>query len=59
VIGSVAALFLVLSAVNIPIAWAQHGSEGTVTVTVVDPSGSVVAGAQLELEDTATNDIPS
>lgn len=57
VIGSVAVLFLVLSAVNIPIAWAQHGSEGTVTVTVVDPSGSVVPGAQLELQDVATNEV--
>jgi len=38
-------------------AWAQHGSEGTVTVTVLDPSGSVVQGAQLELRDLATNDV--
>ena len=35
--------------------WAQHGSEGTVTVTVLDPSGSVVPGAQVELRDLATN----
>src|SRR6266516_6844282 len=38
-----------------PTALAQHGSEGTVTVTVLDPSGSVVAGAQLELRDVSTN----
>src|SRR5215472_4779817 len=36
---------------------AQRGSEGTVTVTVVDASGSVVPGAQLELQDVATNDV--
>jgi hypothetical protein len=41
----------------IPPAWAQHGSEGTVVVSVVDPSGEVVAGAQLELQDAATNDV--
>ncbi|HET6176069.1 MAG TPA: TonB-dependent receptor [Candidatus Sulfotelmatobacter sp.] len=35
---------------------AQHGSEGTVSVTVLDPSGSVVQGAQLELRDLATNE---
>jgi hypothetical protein len=40
-----------------PSAWAQHGSEGTVTVTVLDPSGEVVSGAQLELQDVATNDV--
>ena len=43
--------------VTIPFASAQHGTEGTVTVTVVDPSGSVVQGAQLELTDIATNDV--
>ena len=36
---------------------AQHGSEGTVTVTVSDASGSVVPAAQLELQDLATNDV--
>ncbi len=35
--------------------WAQHGSEGTVSVTVLDPSGSVVQGAQLQLRDLTTN----
>ncbi len=38
-------------------AWAQNGSTGTVTVTVADPSAGVVAGATLELKDTATNEI--
>ncbi len=36
---------------------AQHGSEGTVTVTVVDPSGGVVQGAQLELRDLTSGDV--
>ena len=42
---------------GVPAAQAQHGSEGTVTVTVLDPSGSVVQGADLELRDVATNNI--
>jgi len=42
---------------TIPLGWAQHGSEGTVTVTVLDPSGSVVQAAQLELRDLATNTV--
>ena len=45
-----AVLFLAL-----PCAWAQHGTEGTVNVTVLDPSGSVVPGAHLELRDLGTN----
>ena len=46
------AAFLIVGA---PLVQAQHGSEGTVTVTVLDPSGSVVQGADLELVDVATN----
>ena len=42
----VLAAFLLMGA---PVAQAQNGSEGTVTLTVLDPSGSVVQGAQLEL----------
>src|SRR5438093_9422682 len=41
----------------LPSAVAQHGSEGTVTVIVLDPSGSVVQGAQLELRDLGTNTV--
>jgi Carboxypeptidase regulatory-like domain len=48
---------LVGLALGVPSLWAQHGSEGTVNVTVVDPSGSVVQGAELELQDLATNDV--
>jgi len=51
--ASLTALFFV----GAPTARAQHGSEGTVTVTVLDASGSVVQGAQLELRDLTTNDL--
>lgn len=54
-LGSFAATLLF--ALTMPLGWAQHGSEGTVTVTVLDPSGSVVEGAQLELRDLATNNV--
>jgi len=46
-----------LLVVSTPSLWAQHGTTGTVTVTVLDPSGSVVQGAQLELRDLTTNDV--
>jgi len=36
--------------------WAQMGSQGTVSVTVLDPTGGVVQGAKLVLQDIATND---
>src|ERR1043166_1084499 len=49
---SAAVLFFFLTA---PHALAQHGSEGTVTVTVLDPTNSVVPGAELELRDLATS----
>jgi hypothetical protein len=46
-------LFLCLAA-----AWAQTTSTGgNLNVTVVDPSGANVPDAQLELTDTATNDV--
>jgi hypothetical protein len=51
---SIAASFLTLVWV-LPSALAQHGSEGTVAVSVLDPSGSVVPGARLELRDLGTN----
>jgi len=40
-----------------PFAWGQHGSEGRVNVTVVDPQGAVIPGADLTLTDVATNDV--
>ncbi len=36
--------------------WAQMSSQGTVNVTVLDPTGGVVQGAKLVLQDIATND---
>jgi hypothetical protein len=58
VLGGVNAVLLSLLALCVvPYIWAQHGSEGTVTVTILDPSGSVVQSAQLELRDLATNDV--
>ena len=48
---------VVLAGASALSAWAQHGSEGTVTVTVIDPSGEVVQGAQVELRDLTTNDL--
>ena len=53
-ISVIAALILLTPVV--PSAWAQ-GSTGTVAVTVLDPSGRVVSGAQLELQDTSTGDV--
>src|ERR1017187_557694 len=38
-----------------PCAIAQSTTTGSVTVTVVDPSGSAVPNAQLEIRDTSTN----
>src|SRR5580692_2686257 len=55
--GAQAALLTLLALCLAPSLWAQHGSEGTVTVTVVDPSGSMVQGAELELLDVVTNDL--
>src|SRR5580704_10643756 len=51
-----AGLVVVSLSVGMPSVRAQNGSEGTVTVTVLDPSGSVVTDAHLELRDTSTND---
>lgn len=48
------ALALVLSAMP---AWGQMESVGTVNVIVLDQSGAIVRGAQLSLQDLATNDI--
>src|SRR5262245_56451909 len=52
--GSVFGTFL-LSLCLVPTAWAQ-GTLGSVSVTVVDPSGGVLPGATLTLTDVATNE---
>src|SRR5689334_21612135 len=48
-------LALVSWIVSVPASLAHHGSEGTVSVTILDPSGSIVPGAKLELIDLATS----
>jgi hypothetical protein len=48
------ALFSGLSVLPV---YGQGGSRGTVSITVFDPSGSVVPGAALELVDLATNTV--
>jgi hypothetical protein len=58
VLGGVRTILLIaLALCAVPGSWAQRGSEGTVTVSVVDPSGGVVQGAQLELRDLTAGDI--
>jgi hypothetical protein len=48
------ALFF-FAAAAVPAARAQQGTVGSVAVTVVDQSGGVVSGAQLQLRDLSTN----
>lgn len=55
-ICSVVALFAVLFGVWLAPASAQNGSQGTVTITVLDPDGRAVPDAQLTLQDLGTND---
>ena len=52
---SVVSCVLAILLIALPCAWAQHGTEGTVTVTVTDPSGSIVPSAHLELRNLGTN----
>ena len=47
-----------LVALAAPSIWAQS-SQGTVSVTVIDPGGAAVPGANLELRDLGTNDLRS
>src|SRR6202789_1231345 len=57
-LGSVRTILLMMLALCVvPSTWAQHGSEGTVTVSVVDPTGGAVQGARLELLDLTSGDI--
>src|SRR5205807_8233113 len=51
------AVLVLLSLSSVRSAWAQNGTQGTVIVTVVDPAGRVVPGANLELRDLSTNDV--
>jgi len=55
------ALLLVISTCvpGASVAWGQAATQGTVTVTVLDPDGRVVPDATLTLQDLGTNDIRS
>lgn len=55
--GCIATTLALLLLTATPPLWAQRGSEGTVAITVFDPTGSIVPGAQLQLQDLATNDV--
>lgn len=57
VLGFLVACLLISFGLSASTACAQEGTVGTVTVTVLDQSGGVVAGATLELRDLATNDV--
>src|ERR1700683_90853 len=50
------AMVLSLAASALP-TWAPNATYGTISVTVLDPSGAVVTGAQLQLQDKSTNDV--
>jgi Carboxypeptidase regulatory-like domain len=51
------AMFTILVGFGARPALAQSGSTGTVVITVLDPDGKVVPGAQLALQDLSTNDV--
>ena len=50
-------LLVLLVLCTVPSALTQHGSEGTIAVSVVDPSGGIVQGAELQLRDLTSGDI--
>src|ERR1700678_3113822 len=52
-------LLVLLALCVVPSALAQHGTEGTVVVSVVDPSGGLVQGANLELRDLTSGEVRS
>jgi hypothetical protein len=54
--GSIIGGLLLLLAAS-PFAFSQDMSTGALNVTVLDPSGAVVNGAQLTLKDIETNDV--
>jgi hypothetical protein len=53
--ATVALAVLALLMGSSPLAFGQHRSQGSVVVTVLDQTGALVQGAQLELRDAATN----
>jgi Carboxypeptidase regulatory-like domain len=52
-----AVLLVLLVLYIVPSPLAQHGSEGTIAVSVVDPSGGMVQGAELQLRDLTSGDV--
>jgi hypothetical protein len=54
--NTLVAIVLFLTALTLP-TWAQNATYGTISVTVLDPSGAVVTAAQLQLQDNSTNDL--
>lgn len=54
---SLVALFTILFGVGLAPTLAQNGSQGTVTITVLDPDGRAVPDADLTLQDLSTNDV--
>jgi Carboxypeptidase regulatory-like domain len=55
--GAIVAGGLLLVVTTSPVARAQDMSTGGLNITVVDPSGAVINGAQLVLKDIETNDV--
>jgi len=55
--GSIITGGLLLLVAATPLAWTQDMSTGAVNVTVLDPSGAAVNGAQIALKDIETNDV--
>src|SRR5580704_3090977 len=54
---SVLACFLAVVGLGVQPAWGQAGSQGSINVTVMDPSGRLVPGTTLTLQDLSTNDM--
>ena len=55
--GGIAACGFLLAVAGVPAAQAQDLSTGALNVTVLDPSGAALNGAQLVLKDLGTNDV--
>lgn len=51
------AICVFVAALAAPAAWGQMGTQGTISVTVLDQSGAVVGNAALTLTDLATNTV--
>lgn len=54
-VGRILVALFFLACAAVPAVRAQQGNLGTVAVTVVDSSGGVISGAELQLRDLATN----